>query len=281
MNFRQSVPEYFTTKRNTIIQIAFTSVFAYVFINVYLPFGVERWYNVDFLQFRLLSGVVVLLGMAVIIITRLFMFQFKKNHEITLAFYLWLVIAEVILLGLFFTSIEKLILKDERKAVVLMWNATQNTTLILLIPYLLSILFFAWTDIRKRFEQVYHQFRDPSEVFVPFRDEKGKVRITLKLADILYLESNDNYVNIFYHDTDRIKSFLLRNSIKNLDTELVRFSIFRCHRKYSVNKANVKFIRKGRKNYEVVLNDRNDTVIPVSLSYQKQVMSRLNLELKE
>jgi DNA-binding LytR/AlgR family response regulator len=279
MNLRQSVPDYLTNKRNTFIQIAFTSLFAYVFINVYLPFGVEEWYRVNSFEFRLISGAVVLLGMAVIIITRLIMFQLHKNHEITVALYCWIIIAEVVLLGLFFSTLEKLILKDQRPAFDLMLNATQNTALILLIPYLLSSLFFAWSDIQKRLERVRNQFRDPSEVFVPFNDEKGKVRITLKLIDIYYLEASDNYVNIYYDDSDKLRMYMLRNSIKNLDPELVKFSIFRSHRKYSVNKVNVKFLKKGKKGYELVMKDKNETVIPVSKTFQKNVLTRFSREL--
>ncbi len=280
MNLRQAVPDYLTSKRNTFIQIAFTTLFAYAFINIYLPFGVEQWYNVNFVQFRILSGAVVLLGMAVIILTRLLMFQLQKNHEITLSLYIWMIVVEVILLGVFYTSIEKLVLRDPRNTAVLLLNAVQNTTLILLIPYLLSSLFFAWTDIKKKLDQVVQQFRDPAEVFVPFKDEKGNVRITLKLIDLLYIESNDNYVNIFYNDVNKVKSYMLRNTIKNMEPELSRFSVFRCHRRYSVNKVNVKFFRKGKTSFEVVINDKAETVIPVSKSYQKLVMSRLNLENK-
>jgi len=280
MNFRQAVPDYLTSKRNTFIQIAFTTLFAYAFINIYLPFGVEEWYNVNLVQFRVLSAGVVLLGMVVIMFTRLLMFQLQKTHEITIALYVWMIVVEVILLGVFYTIIEKLALKDPRKASILMLNAIQNTALILLIPYLISSMFFAWTDIQKKFEQVVQQFRDPSEVFVPFKDEKGKVRITLKLIDLLYVESNDNYVNIFYNDANKVKSYMLRNTIKNLEPELTRFSIFRCHRRYSVNKVNVKFFRKGKTSFEVVINDKGETVIPVSKSYQKAVINRLNLETK-
>jgi hypothetical protein len=46
MNFKQAVPEYLVTKRNTILLIAFTTVFAYVFLNIYHPFGLEEWYKV-------------------------------------------------------------------------------------------------------------------------------------------------------------------------------------------------------------------------------------------
>lgn len=280
MDFRQSVPEYLTSKKNTFIQIGFTACFAYAFINLYMPFGVELWYDVDILQFRLLSGVVVLIGMAVVTIMRLIMLQLKKNHEVTMAFYIWMIVCEVVLLSGFFTLIEKLALKDVRSTMSLMMNAIQNTVLILLIPYILSALFFSWTDIRKKFELVIHQFRDPSEVFVPFKDEKDRVCITLKLSDIIYMESNDNYVNIYYADNNVVKRFMLRNTIKKLEADIVKYSIIRCHRRYSINKVNVKFLRKCKLGYEAVMKDKDETVIPVSKSYQDILMKMLNYDSK-
>jgi DNA-binding LytR/AlgR family response regulator len=281
MNLKQSVPEYLTNRKNTIIQIAFTALFAYVFINIYLPFGADQWYNTGSLQFRFLSGVAVLLGMVVILGIRMLMALLQKKYEVTVAHYIWMIAMEVFVLGLFFTTIGKLVLKDERGAFQLMVNSTQNTALILLIPYLISSLFFAWTDIQKKMEQVITQFKDPSEVFVPFKDEKGKIRINLKLSDIVYLESNDNYVNIHFSEQQRTKTFMLRNTIKRLQSDIAKYPIIRCHRKYSVNKLNVQMLRKGKNHFEAVMKDSNKTVIPVSKSYQKDVMARLSNEFKE
>lgn len=279
MNFRQSVPDYLINKRNTFIQVLFTAIFAFVFIIIYRPFGYENWYgNIGNLELYAGTVVVVVLGMVTIILSRIVMFLFNKNHEITLAVYIWMIIIEVLLLGAFYTALEKVILKDDRPTSGLFINAVQNTTLILLIPYILSGLFFAWSDIRKKLDQVVQQFRDPAEIFIPFKDENGILRLTLKSVNILYLESSDNYVVVNYLDNEKQKKYLVRNNLKNLEKNLKDYPIFRCHRSYSVNIRNVKMIRKVRSGYELVMAIGNEECIPVSKSYEKKILELMNVK---
>src|SRR5574344_746583 len=279
MNFRQSVPDYLTTRKNTIIQIVFTAIFALIFIVAYRPFGYDNWYG-HIGNLKLFGGTiaVVLVGMVVIILSRIYMFFFQKNHEVTLAVYILFIVFEIILLGVFYTCLEIFILDDKRSSFSLFLNAVQNTSLILLIPYTLSILFFAWNDIKRKLEQVVQQFRDPAEVFIPFKDEKGVLRLTLKSINILYLESNDNYVNIYYLDNDKKKNYLVRNSLKMLEKNLKEYPIYRCHRSYSVNLKNVKMIVRTKKGYELILNTNPEESLPVSKSYEKKIMDLLNVK---
>lgn len=278
MTLKQSVPDYLITSKNIIIQIAFTTVFAYIFINIYRPFSYNSWYKIQEWQLLIASAVVVLTGMIVVILSRLIMFQLKKSHEITLAFYIWFVVAEIIFMGLFYTSFEMFILHDQRSPVWLLFNAVQNTSLILLIPYTLSILFFAWKDIKRKLEHVVHQFRDPSEIFIPFKDDKGNLKITLKSNDLLFLESNDNYVNIHYVDRGKRKVFMIRNSLKNYETELKDYPVYRNHRKYSVNIKNVKMLKKERKGFELIIDDMQEDKIPISRSYEKNIMDLMKIK---
>jgi hypothetical protein len=278
MNFKQAVPEYLVTKRNTILLIAFTTVFAYVFLNIYHPFGLEEWYKVKEWELLVASAVVVLTGMVVVIISRILLFLLKKTHEITLALFIWIIVAEVFLMGIFYTSLEIFIMKDQRSPLALLSNAIQNTSLILLIPYTLCILFFAWNDIKKKFDQVVFQVKDPSELFIPFKDDKGILRITLKCIDVLYLESNDNYLNIHYLDNQKRKIFMIRNSLKNIEKQLKGYPLYRTHRKFTVNIKNVKQMKKSRKGYELVLNIEKEELLPVSQSYEKKIMELMNLK---
>jgi DNA-binding LytR/AlgR family response regulator len=277
MKLNQSVPEYLTSSKNTFIQIGFTALFTLVFILIYRPFGYDNWFD-NIGKLKLLAGTfgVVLIGMVVIILTRLGMLLLKKTHEITLALYIWMVISEILLLGGFYTAFEYLLLDDFRPTSTLFINAVQNTSLILLIPYVLSILFFSWKEIKKKLEQVVNQFKDPSEVFIPIKDEKGTLRLTLKSMNILYLESNDNYVNVYYLDNQKTKAYLVRNSLKQLEKSLKDYPIFRCHRSYSVNIKNIKMIRKAKKGYEIVLNAPTELVLPVSKSYEKKILELAN-----
>ena len=279
MLLKQSIPEYLTSSKNTIIQIAFTAIFAYVFINIYRPFGYDNWYEAKSWELLLASAVIVLTGMIVIIVSRVFMLRLKKSHEITFAVYIWFIVAEIIFMGGFYTSFEILILNDTRPPLSLLFNAVQNTSLILLIPYTLTTLFFAWNDIKKKFDSVAQQFRTPpEEMFIPFKDEKGKLKVTIKCTDLLYLESNDNYVNIHYNDKDKERKIIIRNTLKKYEKQLHDYPVYRVHRKFSINIKNVKLMRKGKSGYELLMDTDKEQVIPVSISYQKSIMDLMKIK---
>jgi DNA-binding LytR/AlgR family response regulator len=277
MYFKQTVPEYIITGKNTFKQVAFAALFAFIFINIYRPFGYDSLYSeIDKWLLTGASAVVVLCGMLVIILSRLLLLKIKKEYEITYAVYIWFIIAEIILLGGFYTSLEIFVLNDERSAFALLVNAVQNTSLILLIPYTLSFLFFAWSDIRKRFEKLLAQFRNPSDFFIPFADNNGNLKISIKNSDLLFLEANDNYVIIHYRNEEKRKKIMIRNTLKTYEQKLKDYPVIRVHRRFSVNIKNVKVLKREKRNYVLIMNDMHGDKIPLSKMYETKIIKLIN-----
>ena len=91
-----------------------------------------------------------------------------------------------------------------------------------------------------------------------------------KLSNILYIESADNYVNIHYINGDKEDTFILFNSMKNIEKNFKGTSLMRCHRGYMVNAENVKLMRKDGMGLLLELN-QTDKVVPVSKSYAEPI----------
>ena len=47
MNLNYPIPDFFVKRRNTVIQILFTTIFAYAFILIYRPFNSRSWFDVN------------------------------------------------------------------------------------------------------------------------------------------------------------------------------------------------------------------------------------------
>ncbi len=264
------IPDYFVTRRNTVIQILFTTLFAYIFINIYRPFGAGEWYDVSYLLFLLVSGLLVLAGMLVVLISRLIMFRIKQYRPVTVVYYVLMVAAEVLLMGALYAILERIVLGDIRRFGALLYIAIQNTSLILLIPYTMSLLFFAWQEKKMTLETLIDQIRRKA-YFIPFRDENGVLRITLKSSDLIFLEASDNYVVIHYQAGEKVKSYLIRNTLKRLESELEGFMLARCHRSFMVNIPRVKMMKREKGVFHLWMNDSGSISIPVSRSYAPQM----------
>lgn len=271
-NGTKKIPGYFINKRNTVIQIVFTTIFAFVFINIYKPFGSQNWFNITKLQFFLYSGLLVIQGMLVVLVSRIILFRIKQRQPISVRYYALMIALEIIVMAAFYATYEKLIVKDVRTLSSLWLVAGENTSLILLIPYLISSLYFAWQDKKRNLEQLLKEktVANPATL-IPFYDEKDALKLTLKSSDFFYLESTDNYVTIYYSDGGATRKYLLRNSLKRMEELLRRYPVIRCHRSFMVNISQIKMVRKGKKGYEIELDLPDRRTLPVTKTYEIEV----------
>lgn len=261
-----AIPDYFISRRNTTLQVSFTAIFAFFFINIYRPFGAGEWYDVRWWAFLLASGGLVLAGMIVIILSRMLMFAVKQKTTITRAYYVVMVSSEILLMGALYAILELIVLGGIRPFGLLLYVAVQNTSLILLIPYSMSLLFFAWREKKMSLEALVRQIRNRPR-FILFKDENGVLRLTLKSNDLIFLEASDNYVVIHFQAGPKVKSYLLRNTLKRLESGLSGFPLLRCHRSYMVNIHRVKMLKRDKGQFKLWMDDEGVLAIPVSRSY--------------
>lgn len=98
------------------------------------------------------------------------------------------------------------------------------------------------------------------------KQENDKIGLQIMAHNILYIQSEGNYVEVFYRDeTQGIQRKLLRNRLKNILTQLPEDIFFHCHKSYIVNLKNVVSVKGNARNFELIL--QNITIpIPVSRS---------------
>ncbi|WP_010665357.1 LytTR family transcriptional regulator DNA-binding domain-containing protein [Marinilabilia salmonicolor] len=265
------IPDYFVTRKNTILQVLFATLFAYIFINIYRPFGSGEWYNISSAEFIFYSGLLVIAGMLVVLLSRIFlMFLIKKKNPVTIRYYILMIAGEILLMAAMYAFLEKFTMHDPRSFGFLFYLALQNTALILLIPYVISLLFFAWKEKSMSLNNLLNQVRHSSN-FISFHDDKGILRISLKLEDLLYLESSDNYVSIKYLHNNQPKSVLIRNTLKNIEKKFENSTLLRCHRSYIVNTKRVSMVKKEGTAMKLLIESPNSEKIPVSRGYQTMV----------
>jgi DNA-binding LytR/AlgR family response regulator len=274
LDLSKKIPAYLTEKQNIVRLILFTAAFALVFINIYSPFNMEQFYKVTRLKFFLGSSAVILTGVLVVVISRIIMYQsVKRGAQILVYQYVAWSLAEAACMALFYTFYELVILHDQRPFLEVFKKSASNTALVLLLPYSVLWLYFSWSDKKKKLIEL-SETPDPSsqKAMIPFRDEKGTLRLSLKRSDILYLQGSDNYVTIWYNAQNKVSKYLLRNTLKKLEDELTGESIIRCHRSYLVNMEKVKLIKKEKEGMIIELECNSQVFVPVSRSYMNQVL---------
>jgi Response regulator of the LytR/AlgR family len=280
VNFQDKIPGYITEKRNIIRLILFTAGFALLFINFYEPFGVRYWFNIPWWKLLVYSSLVILTGVLVVVISRVIMFySTRKRFWLNYWHYIIWVLSEVFFMALFYTLFEIFIFNDNRDFAFLLKLSVQNTALVLLLPYSAMWLYFSNHEKKLQLDKLAHgepPAIDASRNMIPFHDEKEVLRISVKLENLLYLESSDNYVSIYYLNKGKISKYLLRNTLKKMEDLFKNTEIVRCHRSYMVNFDKVKVMRKDKEGLQLELDLPSVIDIPVSRSYVEKVMEKFS-----
>lgn len=96
--------------------------------------------------------------------------------------------------------------------------------------------------------------------------------IELNLNEILYVVSDDNYVDIHLEVDGIRKKEIFRSSLKNIEAQIVNpvSPIFRCHRQYLINFQHFKMHSTNSRKTLIALK-RYEGEIPVSKKYASQI----------
>lgn len=274
VKFDLSLPAYHNVRKNIVRLILFTSIFALIFINIYAPFGADRWYNVTRLRFFTFSSLTILTGVLIVVISRVLMYYYTRKRSLLIWQYLIWIFGEIALMSLFYSLFEKYVLDDVRNFNIIFNISLKNTTLVLLLPYSISWLWLAWQDKKEQLAQLRDEpdkFLTPKDM-VPFYDEKGVLKFSVKKENLLYLESSENYVNICYLNKERISKYMLRETLKKVEENLAGTDIIRCHRCFIVNFDKVRVISRDKDGLKLELDVAAAADIPVSKTYVGTVM---------
>lgn len=273
-----NIPSYLTAKSNIVRHILFTAVFALVFINTYAPFGVETWFQFNQPELLFYSSLLILIGILVVVASRIMMYKYCKRKDIHLLGYLGWVAAEITAMAFVYTILLKYVVDDPRDMLAMFKKTVQVTALVLLLPYAILWMYFALREKNKLLARISSQGESPSETarMIPFRDEKGELKFSVKKEDLVYLEAADNYVYIWYSDQEKLSRFMIRNTLKKLLQDKALYDIVRCHRSYALNTGRIKLIRKEKDGLYLDMDLKDRVSLPVSRTYFDTVIRRFS-----
>ncbi|MHC1733192.1 MAG: LytTR family DNA-binding domain-containing protein [Bacteroidales bacterium] len=116
-------------------------------------------------------------------------------------------------------------------------------------------------------KQVQKYEEDYLNKSVEFNSENLNENFSLLIAEVAFIKSADNYVEIVYKEGEMFKRKLLRNTLKNIEQQIKQYSNFiRCHRTCIVNLHFIEAVEKSSENHWVVIKGNNEK-LPVSRQY--------------
>ena len=296
----REIPKYVVSRRYISVLIAFILLFSALFMLIYKPFSMAVWFgtsqtlNFSFTILFYLSSTVVL------ILSRTLMYTVYNRLDVTVMTYLWWIMAENLVISLIYTLITiNFFPMPGITTPTLATRALLCVTIILALPNAF-VLFYAaycakceelevsqyqYKQLEKEYRQLTNRQQDllattPQKKDTPkminLHDNNGTLRLSINTDALYYLESEDNYIKVYYKHQERILSYMLRSRTRSVEESLKDTSMVRCHRSYIVNINKIQFMEEDKRMHYITLNDKSIARIPVSKSYYDKVVASLN-----
>ena len=274
------MPKHFFKKRYLIQSVLFIVLFSIIYMTVYQPFSKTAWFGIHPARTFLVTLLFYAIAIGTLILSKLIMYHWQKRHSFTVqAALLWLA-AEFVLIALEYIALTDIFnMRQQTISPQLILNTSLSVTLILAIPYIIMVL---WADNREKSEELEAMYlsrnvkNDKVNSLVYLCDYNDSLKLSIDEKDILFIESQDNYVQVHYLLDGTHHHYLLRCRTYDIERQLAGTSLVRCHRSYLVNVNHIRqFTQEHGKNYIVVNEHDNIFRIPVSKTYYKSLTSQM------
>lgn len=279
----QELPKFLLDKRYLVGSVVFILTFSVLFLAIYTPFSDTSWISLGDVGSLGTTLAFYVVALAILFISKLIMYASQSRINFTLWKYILWVMAEVVIISLFYTHFTFVFVQPVEESVVnIALKAFGCILLIIAIPYTILTLYAAYRTKTEELQMLQYEMSLSSAESVVYPslinlyDYNGALKLTINSDSLYYMESQDNYVKIFYENNGKLLSYMLRSRTKTIEENLADTSMVRCHRSYMVNVMKINHIRKGGKARYIVLTNDDIKPIPVSKSYFKNLISKID-----
>ena len=279
----REIPKFLLDKRYLLGSVLFVLTFSFMFMAIYSPFSMTAWFSITDTEKIGTTVSFYMVALSIMIISKLLMSQMQSKINFTPYRYIMWVLAEIIIISLSYTHFTFVFVPSiDESPVNLLLKAFGCILLIIAIPYTILTLYAAYKSKTEELEMLQYKLAlnsEPSVMYpslVNLYDYNGTLKLTINSESLYYMESQDNYVKIYYENQGKLLSYMLRSRTKTIEENLAETSMVRCHRSYMVNVMKINHITKGGKARYIVLSNNNIKPIPVSKSYFKNLVEKID-----
>lgn len=261
---------FFSTKRARIYHLSVLFVLSSLFLVIYNPFDIMSA-GAQPLPARILVSLSVT-GIFTVVATLSMLLFLKKIKNGRFKYH------HFFLMGFINLSVSAILYTADDLTLTNYLKFFFFLFVVMLVPYtlttFLSITTYLFKELLKKKAEGKMLSKQLEEEtgndLIPFVGEYGNIDFYLYKESLLYVEANDNYVNIYSDNNGKVVCNILRSSMKNIEKQLKNYGICRCHRSYIVNPKKIIFAKKEKGKLFLHLSGC-DFLVPVSGNFAHDI----------
>lgn len=252
---------------STLLHSLIVPVFVLVFTIYYKPYERFELLQMEHASFTFNVTILFCIILVSVSITRGWLYLIGRYKTVTrLSYFIWC-IAETVIATMFMSLYIVLMSKDG-----LTFFETAGRTAISMLATCIYPYGFLWMGLELYSKSNEEQVKPDDNSLIRFHDEYHKLKFVIAPEAVLFIRSEDNYVQIHYMDNGRTKKFILRSSMRALEETLAKHGLVRCHRSYFINPAFIKIVHRDNSGIIVAeLKQEGFESIPISRKYQEDI----------
>lgn len=268
---KESANSIILSGASTIMHSLIVPVFVLIFTIYYKPYGVYGILHMEHASFAFNATMLFCIVLVSISITRGWLYLIGKYREITKPVYLVWCIGETLATSLFISMYIVLMDKDTVSFFELAGSSFVTMLATCIYPY-----GFLWLGLELYAKNNEESDKAEDTSLIRFYDEYSKLRFVIAPEAVIFIKSEDNYVQIHYMDKNKPKKFILRSSMRALEEDLGKHGLVRCHRSYFINPAYIRIVHRDTSGLIVAeLNQDGYESIPISRKYHDSITKLL------
>ena len=289
---KERIPGYLLGQYQLVATVTFTAFFSLIFLMFSIPFSHNAWFELRATEAFGFTVLFYLLALTLVIVSKrvLFITYRKRPERPTFIGYILWNLVEILAICTLYT-----IFTIKGNSLGIIDNGGETWYLVffrsfiycimtLAVPYVICGMYFAIIDKDNTIRVLNYSTVVTDEVLPPREEKKitlfdssGALRLSVTSSNLYYIESDDNYIKVWYTDNlGEMKQYMLRCRLKTIEESFADSELIRCNRKYVVNMEHVRVLRKLRDNYILELDNDAIPPLPVTKTYEENVLARFN-----
>lgn len=281
------IPKYMREKSQLGWAVTYAALWSLIFIICSVPFTHNAWFSLGATESFAYTTAFFLIALSVVVLSKWLMYATRNAFRMTYLQYVAWDLGEVVLVALLYTFFT---LKGGAMGIIddstlsfwrIFLTAAENAFICLIVPYIIVGMSFAIADRNRAIRlmntsDVVSDEPDKGIQKAALYNVNGDLKFSVKLSNLYYIESSDNYVRVWYSDNDgTMKSYMIRSKMKSIEENFAGTSLMRCHRQYIVNMDKVKLLRKEKDRYEIELDNEKIPPISVTKTYLGRILENI------